>query len=166
MKKNFRIQYPLWQIGFLLMATFGLFASQGGYTDLILALNVETSGTVIAVFLVVLFIGYGLTFRKRLAEHNKNYPSRRLSFFQLKPFEYIEDDEGWQFITRRATQKVYAFFTGALPISLYIHLFFNVPQYGVVINILVLAIMQFLIYYLEIRKYVQEDIESYDNELF
>ena len=159
MKKDFRIQYPLWQIGFLLMATFGLFVSQGGYSDLLLALNLEMLGAIIAVFLVPLFIGFGLTFRKRLAAHNKNYPNQRLSFFQLRPFEYIEDDEGWQFITRRATQKVYAFFTGALPISLYIHLFFDVPQYGVIINFLVLAIMQFLIYYLEIRKYVHEDIE-------
>ena len=159
MKKDFRIQYPLWQIGLLLMATFGLFASQGGYSDLILALNLEMLGAIVAVFLVPLFIGFGLTFRKRLTAHNKTYPNQRLSFFQLKPFEYIEDDEGWKFITRRATQKVYAFFTGALPISLYIHLFFDVPQYGVVINLLVLAIMQFLIYYLEIRKYVHEDIE-------
>ncbi|MFJ7934936.1 hypothetical protein [Sporosarcina sp. NPDC096371] len=159
MKKDFRIQYPLWQIGFLLVATIGLFASQGGISDLISALNLEAIGGVIVLFLGVLFIGFGLTFRKRLAAHNKNNPDRRLSLFQLKPFEYIEDDEGWQFITRRASQKVYAFFTGALPVSLYIHLWFQVPRYGVVINILVLAIMQYLIYYLELRKYVEEDIE-------
>ena len=162
MKKDFRIQYPLWQIGFLLMITLGLTGLGEGIWDLSVVLNVDNPEMfewIIGFFCAVLFIGFGLIFRKRLTAHNKNYPNRRLSFFQLRPFEYIEDDEGWQFITRRASQKVYAFFTGALPISLYIHLWFQIPRYGVVINILVLAIMQYLIYYLEIRKYVKEDLE-------
>jgi len=120
----------------------------------------------IQIFSAVIYIVLLINFRKGISAHNKRYPNRKLSFFQLKPFEYIEDDEGWIFITRGASQKVYEFFYWALPTSLLIHLVFDVPQYGVVINILVLAIMQFLIYYLEIRKYVQEDIESDGNELF
>ncbi|WP_342510850.1 hypothetical protein MKY34_11995 [Sporosarcina sp. FSL K6-1522] len=162
MKSDFRIQYPLWQIGSLLMITLGLFGSRGVIPDLLLALNVNNLAFfegIIALLFSVLFIGFGITFRIRLSAHNKNHPDRKLAFFQLRPFEYIEDDEGWQFITRHASQKVYAFFSWALPTSLLLHLAFDMPQYGVVINILVLAIMQYLIYYLELRKYVQEDIE-------
>ena len=38
-----------------------------------------------------------------------------MKFMTLKAQEYIEDDELFEEVTRRATQKVYSYFTVALP---------------------------------------------------
>lgn len=162
MKNDFRIQYPLWQIGFLLVITWMFFGSNGWILELLSIVNIKISESIdgmIALFSVVLYIIFIFSFMVVISAHNKQNPNQKLSFFQSKPFEYIEDDEGWQFITRNASQKVYSFFSWALPASLLIHLFFKMPQYAVVLNILLLATMQYLVYYRELRKHVREEAE-------
>ena len=51
----------------------------------------------------------------KCSKHNKRNPSRQMKFMTLKPQEYMEDDELFEEVTRRATQKVYSYFTVALP---------------------------------------------------
>lgn len=63
------------------------------------------------------------------------------------------------FITRKAIQKVFTFFTWALPALALIAMLFQVPRLFVVWGILAVSFGQYLIYYLEIRKHFKEETE-------
>ena len=167
MKKDIRVQYPLWQMAFIVLFGFMAFSVIGVSKEF----NHNSEGfsyslefnPVESIFLLgALSISLitGLIFIRKISIHNKQHPDQKLSMWQVKPIEFLEQDEGMTHITRRAAQKVYTFFVWALPFFAVISMIFELPRFWVIIGILFLALMQYLIYYLEIRKHLKEDEES------
>lgn len=166
MKKDIRVQYPLWQMAFIVLFGFMAFSIIGVSKEF----NHNSEGfsyslefnQIESIFLLgALFISSiaGLLFSRKIYSHNKQHPDQKLSMWQIKPIEFLEQDEGMTHITRRAAQKVYTFFVWALPFFAGIYMVFELPRFWVIIGILFLALMQYLIYYLEIRKHLREDEE-------
>ncbi|WP_075620023.1 hypothetical protein [Paenisporosarcina indica] len=166
MKKDFRVQYPLWQMTFIVLLGFMIFSISGASTEFIhnddeLRFGVEFPPLesillISSIFLTFLLI---VVFSLKLSKHNKQYPTQKVSMWQIRPIEYLEQDEGMTHITRRAAQKVYTFFVWALPFMAVIYMVFEIPRYWMIFGILLLAFIQYLIFYLEVRKHIEEDEE-------
>jgi len=163
MKKDFRVQYPLWQIAFIVLFGFLAFSITGASTEFINSEDEFSYSLELAAFESLLFFGsisltfvLGAIFASKIVKHNKQHPTQKLTMWQIRPLEFLEQDEGMTHITRRAAQKVYTFFVWALPALAVIYLVFELSRFWVIIGILILALMQYLIYYLEVRKHFQE----------
>ena len=120
MKKDLRVQYPLWQMAFIVLTGLILFSVNGASTEFIHNAEelrfgaefppLESVLLYSSIFLTVLLI---TIFSLKITKHNKQHPNQKLSMWQIRPIEYLEQDEGMTYITRRASQKVYTFFVWA-----------------------------------------------------
>lgn len=163
MKNDMRVRYPVWQMGFIAIimalvfligesAEFELY-DDGGFT---FTTQLEFwSGIIVATLLLTVFMML-ILFIRSVSKHNKNFPRRKISLFSFRPQEFMDDDELFREVTRRATQKVYSFFSVALPIIAALFIILPVPRVWMVLGILALSLVQYLIYYSTIRKYVTE----------
>lgn len=166
MKRDFRVQYPLWQMAFIVLFGFMAFSLTGASTELIhtsdeFSYSLEFPALESILLFGTLFITFSLLviFFMKISKHNKQNPSQKLSMWQIRPLEYLEQDEGMVHITRRAAQKVYTFFVWALPFLAVIYLVFELSRFWLIFGIIFLAWMQYLIYYIEIRKHLEEEEE-------
>lgn len=167
MKKDFRVQYPLWQMAFALL--FMLFAiiitgviSNFAQTNSSFSYSVELSALegFIMFLLIPVYIVMVLIFGAKISNYNKNNPRNKLTIWSSKPPEYMEDDEAWQMITRKATQKVYTFFSWSLPLSAVIQLILPTSKLVIILNLVILSMTQYLIFYVNVRKHTVEEEEE------
>ncbi|ALC84767.1 hypothetical protein AM499_02250 [Bacillus sp. FJAT-22090] len=166
MKKDFRVQYPLWQMGFALLFLLFAIVITGAISNFAKAnrsFNYSVELGALEGFMVFLllpvYIGMVLLFGTKISKYNKEHPRNKITIWGIKPVEYMEDDEAWQMITTKATQKVYTFFSWSLPLSAVIHLFLPASQLLIILNIIVLSMTQYIIYYVNIRKHTMEEEE-------
>ena len=163
MKNDLRVTYPLWMMCFILLIAASIYligttaVIEGHGTDEVTFIFSIESNLISFSILFVLLIGSLITFFIKLAKHNRQYPHKKFSLFYLKPPEYLEDDELFQQATGLATKKVYTFFASAIPILAVLYLVLPIGKMWMVIGVFLLGFMQYLIYYLEIRKYVAEE---------
>ena len=164
MKKDFRVQYPLWQMAFIVLFGFMAFGLSGATMELVNTSDefsyslqfpplesVALFGTLIlTLFLLAIFF-------MKVSKHNKQNPTQKISLLQIRPLEYLEQDEGMVHITRIAAQKVYTFFAWALPFIAVIFLVFELSRFWMIVGILFLAMMQYFIYYMEVRKRLEDE---------
>jgi hypothetical protein len=71
----------------------------------------------------------------------------------LIPMEFKEEDEGLQWITYKATRKVYIFFALFLPIAIAITAYLNHIPYLPIILLTGMAVIQYAIYWYEHKKH-------------
>ena len=167
MKGDMRYAYPIWQMGFILLL-IGLTTIIGFTSDYVLSngkdgflFQISLEGISFWYFAawLALLVFYLLIFSWKISKHNKRNPSRQMKLMTFKPQEYMEDDELFEEVTRRATQKVYSYFTVALPSSAALFLMLPIGKFGMLNILLLLAIGQYFIYYRTIRRYMKEDAE-------
>ena len=163
MKNDLRITYPLWMMCFILLLAASVYlvgttaiVEGQGTGELTFSLSLE-SNLIFFSILFVLLIGSLLTFFIKLFKHNRKHPLKKFSLFYLKPPEYIEDDELFQQATGQATKKVYTFYVSAIPILAVLYIVLPIGKMWMIIGLLLLGFLQYMIYYLEIRKYVTEE---------
>lgn len=166
MKNDFRLTYPLWMMGFIALLgvlAYGINSPKTEFVDN----GTEASLTVqigpfegllifgaIFVYLILLTI-----FLSKVKQYNKNNPQQKISMFSIRPPEYLEADEGMTYITRRAVQKVYTFYSLALPALATVVIILPIPRLFIIFAILGLAFVQYGIYYAEVRKHFKEETE-------
>ena len=164
MKKDMRITYPLWQMGSIVIlmvlvlvmgfsSTFTTF-EDGGFE---FAVNLEGEFGMIWGGALFVFIIYLLLFTWNVGKHNRLMPNHKINAFSLKPQEYMEDDELFQEVTKRATKKVYSYFVWSIPLLAGLSIGFQAGTIGTVMGLLFLSMGQYLIYYKEIKKYTGVD---------
>lgn len=164
MKNDMRVTYPLWQMGFIaiMMGLVFLIGSamhfetyeDGGF---MFTIQLEFMNGIIVYVLLLLCTALLIWFTVKVVRHNKKFPGRKITFFSFKPQEYMDDDELFQEVTRRATQKVYTFFAMALPLISVLFIMLPINKTWIILSILLLSMMQYFIYYRTIRKYVTGD---------
>lgn len=166
MKNDFRMQYPLWMMGFIIV--LGLFA-YGINSPVVEYIETESEqsmmisiggvGGMFAVGSVLIYFIMLLIFCLKLRKHNRENPTQKVSAFSVRPPEYLEQDEGMTYITRKAAQKVYTFITWGLPVLAAFAILIPVPRIFIIWGILLIALGQYWIYYREIREHFKEESE-------
>ncbi|MEI4769325.1 hypothetical protein WAX74_06655 [Psychrobacillus sp. FJAT-51614] len=166
MKKDFRVQYPLWQMGFALLFLLFAIVITGTITNFansnssfIYSVELGALEGFIMFLLIPVYIVMVIIFGAKISKYNKNNPRNKITIWSSKPPEYMEDDEAWQMITNKATQKVYTFFSWSLPLSAVILIFLPTSKLLIILNLVVLSITQYLIFYVNIRKHTLEEEE-------
>ena len=150
---NIRMFYPIINILsciILLFVGWGFTRSNATITESFFEYTIHPVGiyawlVLLAFCFIVLFI---------VQRHNKKNPDKKIKAFSLRPPEYNEEDEMYQYATMNATKKVYTFLTWALPMILVL-LLLPIPfsKYSIFVIILCIIIVQNLIFYFEMKKY-------------
>ena len=162
MKNDLRITFPLWMMCFILLIAASIYfigttaVVDGLGDEVTFSLSLE-SNLISFSILSVLLLGSLITFFIKLFKHNRKYPDKKLSPLYLHPPEYIEDDELFQQATGLATKKVYTFYVSAIPILAMLYIVLPIGKMWMVIGLLLVGFLQYMIYYLEIRRYVTEE---------
>ena len=166
MKNDFRLKYPLWMMAFIVILGLIAYAMDSPTMEIVnnssetsMEMTLEASKGIILMGAIALYVILLCIFALQLKKHNRQNPSRKISAFSIRPPEYLEQDEGMTYITRKAVQKVYTFFTWALPSLAGVAIILQLPRLFIIYGILVIAMGQYLIYYLEVRKYFKEEKE-------
>ena len=103
--------------------------------------------------IILLLVYFGL-----LLFHNKKNPENRINWITFIPYELREDDEGLQWITFKATRKVYIFYTFAIPVGIVLFAMYQtLIPYFTIWMLVAFGVIQYLIYWLEIRKILKEE---------
>lgn len=166
MKNDIRLTYPLWMMAFIML--LGIFAVgihsptvEINETATSFSIEVEGFNFLLVIGSLILYLIVLTLFINKIQQYNKKNPQQKISMFSLRPPEYLEADEGMTHITRRAVQKVYSFYSVALPaLAAIVILYpFAVPRLAVIWAILALALTQYWIYYLEVRKHFKGEEE-------
>lgn len=160
MKQDFRMTYPLWNMAFILILAVmavGFTSSFVNVTKTDSSLSIETQAVegfllfaALIAYLVLITI-----YLIALQSYNRKNPERKIPAFSIRPPEYMEQDEGMTFITRKAVQKVYTFITWSLPFLALIVMLAPIPKLLIVWGILAVAFGQNLIYYVEMRRHLK-----------
>lgn len=134
----------------LLFMGWGFTRSNATITKNFLEYTIHPVG-IIAWLVLVVFVFMLLFIVRR---HNKKYPDKKIKAFSMKPPEYNEDDEMYQYATMNATKKVYTFLTWALPTILAL-LLLPIPfsKFSIFALIVCIIIVQNLIFYFEMKKF-------------
>lgn len=161
MTNDFRISYPLWMIWFIILIASSIYLigitavfESNKENEFTFTLDMGSNMIPFIVLVIILLVTLIIFFSKMI-KHNRQYPNKKFSYFYIKPPEYLDDDELFQLATGKATRKVYTFFATAIPVSAIIFAVLPIGKMWIVIGILFLGAMQYLIYYLEMRKYVK-----------
>lgn len=168
MKGDMRFTYPLWQMGMIAIliafvwltqfTTFFKVFEDGGFE---FEISFGNEIPFLFIGIQVLLVAYLLLFYWKIRQHNKRMPAHRITAFSWKPPEYMEDDELFQEVTKRATKNVYTYFVWALPILSVVYILLPIGKRMMIIGLLFLALGQFGIYYLTMRKMLKgEGIEE------
>ncbi len=162
MKNDMRITYPLWQMGatmILMIVVLMTDFSSNPFADGVIKIFTDGQGKlgVLKGIIVLIFVAYFLLFYWLVVQHNKRMPKHKINLFSLKPQEYMEDDELFQEVTKRATKKVYSYFVWSIPLVAGLSIGFQAGTIGTVIGLLFLSMGQYFIYYKEIKKYTGAD---------
>ena len=154
MRNDMRIQYPLWQMGFIVLLMLIVY-----FKDQTEGLDVQENNwyTPISIGILAVIVIVMIVFRVRVARHNQSNPDQKISFMTIKPPEYVEDDEWFTHATRLATQKVYTFYVGAIPFFTVIVLSIPFSKTGVILGVLMMGLVQYYIFYREMKKSYLED---------
>ncbi|MFD1030431.1 hypothetical protein [Metaplanococcus flavidus] len=164
MKSDIRLNYPLWMMAFI--AVLGIFAVgihsstvEVNETATSFFIQVEGFAFLLVFGSLILYLIVLSIFIKKVKQYNKNNPHQKISIISLRPPEYLEADEGMTHITRRAVQKVYTFYSWALPVLAGIVIALPLPRLVIIFAILGLAFVQYWIYYAEVRKHFKGEEE-------
>lgn len=161
MKNDMRITYPLWQMGVIVIAMLltWLVGLSSVFTvgDRTLEVNIQGEWGVVWGVVLLVFVFYLALFTWNVAKHNKRMPNHKINVFSWKPQEYMEDDELFQEFTKRATKKVYTYFVWSIPLFAGMSLGLQLGTIGMIMGLLLLSMGQYLIYYTQIKKYVEVD---------
>lgn len=163
MKNDIRLNYPLWMMGFIALLGVIAYAIYSPKTVFIDTATETSLSIQIGPFEAFLIFGSILVylilitvFIAKVKGYNKKNPEQKISLLSIRPPEYLEADEGMTHITRRAVQKVYTFYSWALPLLATVVIILPLPRLAIIYAILGLAFVQYWIYYLEIRKHFKE----------
>lgn len=164
MKNDIRLNYPLWMMGFIALLgvlAYGIHSPETVFidneTETSLSIQIGPFESFLIFGSIIVYLILMTVFTAKIKEYNRRNPHQKISMFSLRPPEYLEADEGMTHITRRAVQKVYSFYSIALPALATVVIILPIPRLLIIFAILGLAFVQYGIYYAEVRKHFKEE---------
>ena len=171
MKYDMRVTMPLWQMGaiFILIILTSLLGptpiiflfSEGRFEFEMVVDGCGNWGGLVFLLSLITLIIYLILFTLNIRKHNKRFPNQKMRVFTLKPQEYLEDDELFDEMTKRATKKVYSYYTWALPLFVGLSLGGSWSRTVILIGVLVIALGQYWIYYSTMRKVFKNEDDEF-----
>ncbi|ANU19139.1 hypothetical protein BBI15_02415 [Planococcus plakortidis] len=160
MKQDFRMTYPLWNMAFILILAVMAVGFTSSFvnvskTDSSLSIEAQAVEGFLLFIALIAYLVLITIYLIALQSYNRKNPERKIPAFSIRPPEYMEQDEGMTFITRKAVQKVYTFITWSLPFLALIVMLAPIPKLLIVWGILAVAFGQNLIYYVEMRRHLK-----------
>ncbi|MFJ8234820.1 hypothetical protein ACIQ34_03610 [Ureibacillus sp. NPDC094379] len=150
---NIRMFYPLFNIVsciILLFMGWGFTRNDVMITESSFSYTIHPIGVIAWLALLVFCIGFTIYIKI----YNKRNPNKKIKLLSVKPPEYLEEDEMYQYATMKATKKVYTFITWALPCILaFLLMPFPYSKFMIFVLIAMLIIIQNLIFFFEMRKF-------------
>lgn len=166
MKNDFRVKYPLWMMVFIVLLGIIAYSLDSPAMQYInnsnvtsMEMTIEPAKGIVLLVSLALYFTLLAIFLLQLKKYNRQNPTQKISAISIRPPEYLEQDEGMTYITRKAVQKVYTYITWALPILATIAIILPLSKLYIIYGILAVALGQYLIFYFEIRKHVKEEEE-------
>lgn len=160
MKQDFRMTYPLWNMAFILILAVMAVGFTSSFvnvskTDSSLSIEAQAVEGFLLFAALIAYLVLITIYLIALQSYNRKNPERKIPAFSIRPPEYMEQDEGMTFITRKAVQKVYTFITWSLPFLALIVMLAPIPKLLIVWGILAVAFGQNLTYYVEMRRHLK-----------
>lgn len=159
-KEDFRLQFPLWNIGLYIILMIWFYGIVSMFDISIepyminLFYTINNTGLIALLTGFVLLIVYFISYFMKLNKHNTNNPENKMSAFTMfKLNEFVEGDELFRDVTKEATKKVYIFYTQMIPIIILL-LLFPIERYVFIFMLFLLLIIQNLIFYRHINRYL------------
>lgn len=117
----------------------------------------KAEGWLDSAYVSVPFVLFVLVYYLLAIYNNKKFPDKKVKFNTHLPYELREEDEGMRWVTFKACRKVYIFYYYAIPtgILLFALLHDTIPYFTIWLLVL-FGIIQYLIYWFEIRKVLLE----------
>ncbi|WP_374055775.1 hypothetical protein [Rossellomorea sp. FM04394] len=84
--------------------------------------------------------------------YNRRHPGNRIKPSVI-PMELREEDEGMQWLTFKATRKVYTFFAFAIPIGIALTAYLHHIPYFPIILLIGMGVVQYLIYWFQMKRF-------------
>jgi hypothetical protein len=84
--------------------------------------------------------------------YNKRNPNEPIKP-SIIPMELREEDEGMQWITFKATRKVYIFYAFSIPFGIALTAYLNHITYFPIVLLVVMGVSQYIIYWSHMKKY-------------
>lgn len=157
MKQLFSIKSPLWQIiaasflyVILLLIIHDAPNDQSGLTPTRVGLLI---GAAAVLLYTVIYIISVITY-------NKKHPDHRLSVTGIKPPEILDEDEGMNMLTARATKRVYRYHAFALPFLAVFITIIEASLTVVVTALFIATIIHYLVYWHAIWPAFQDTIDE------
>lgn len=152
--------YPLWNMAFILILAVMAVGFTSSFvnvskTDSSLSIEAQAVEGFLLFIALIAYLVLITIYLIALQSYNRKNPERKIPAFSIRPPEYMEQDEGMTFITRKAVQKVYTFITWSLPFLALIVMLAPIPKLLIVWGILAVAFGQNLIYYVEMRRHLK-----------
>ncbi|AOV07282.1 hypothetical protein [Sporosarcina ureilytica] len=167
MKNDMRVTLPLWQMAaiallMVITITMGLATKVTNFTNDRLEFEITFGSYLGGIFAcaMVAFLIFFVLFLINIQKHNKRFPDKKINTFTFKPQEYIEDDEWFDEMTKRATKKVYSYYSWTLPLLVGFSLGGFLGRTVILVGILLIAMGQYWIYYSTMRKMLKSAEED------
>ena len=137
------LRSPIIMIVFLFFVGFIYVGIQEGWSDNLLFYP----------FIIFILFYFGL-----MLIHNKKHPEKPIKWTSFIPYELREEDEGMQWITFKATRRVYIFYAFAIPLGiLLITIFQELIPYFAIWLLVSFGAIQYLIYWFGTKKVLKEE---------
>lgn len=160
-KEDFRLQFPLWNIGLYIILMIWFYGIVSMFKISVESYMINVFYTINNVGVIALLAGfvlliiYFISYFMRLNKHNTNNPEAKMSAFTIiKLNEFVEGDELFRDATKEATKKVYTFYAQMIPLIILLMLF-PIERYVFIFILFLLLIIQNLIFYRHIRRYLE-----------
>lgn len=158
MENDMRVTLPLWQMGFIFLLMI-ITVVLGFSTEMEVTVNgfefemsIEGYPAGVSGITLIIFLVYLSLFLINIKRHNERFPERKISSLTFKPQEYLEDDELFDEMTKRATKKVYTYYSWALPLLVGFSLGGFLGRTVILVGILLLVMGQYWIFYTTMKK--------------
>lgn len=148
---------PLWQMIFA--AQFFIFAYLVSIGNLSLHHDTYSLGIAIPMNILILLVTLPVTTllaALAIRNHNKTHPNDKVSIFQTRPPELIDNDERLASITAHATRRVYLYHNLALPLLALALLFAQPSLPTTVVLVGILTMGHYITYWIGIRPALQD----------
>ena len=103
--------------------------------------------------LIGLLAGYVVVWTVLVLLHNRRNPERKIRVVSLFPPEFREEDEGQQWMNYRVTRRVYMLYCTGIPLSILVIYLAADGKAAAFICLCLLAVIQQLLYWWELRKW-------------
>lgn len=147
MKKILDARSPFWQV--LLYSLIFILTIINAVSPL--TPDVHISAWIASLVILAMMFLIGVAYSWQIIRHNKQHPKHRIRYFGLFPPEFLDEDELLTATTNKATRRVYAYYTAAIPLLIILNLLIKIPTEWMLVILAGVVVIHYLIFWYSMR---------------